>query len=1185
MKHFKDFSYTYESLLPELHENSLYADATERAELLKDKEKVAEAFIFNFVAILGLLNASTHTRDLSIMRRYFMSDKKVMLANISDDNNDLSLAVKLASEAGFFKTELTVTQITRFLAKLKLGQITSVDSKILAGWLQGLKPEFIRYLKDPQVRAAVADFIKDGGETIDVSSISVLMKKKMRKLEMGGEFVPFARKFKLVERTPQQVASDAGTAPVISNDTVTQKVKADPVVSKSKDSFSAKEIPGQVSTAVKDPEPAELPKFVWTRKIQQSTLFSPSVGFLDIGSSIFEKTLMKNNLNIRNYKFTDEEKEYLKKLYNDIKPDLSELYPLNMSSVSGKITELTNKINSYGVLENNITPLEMASYLGNSSDYKFNARKLILIAFKHENNFEIVLADVSSGYSSPTVKDLYIAFDIIENAKLGYKNQLVEKLIKNMSIRNILDEYLFNVQENLRRRDSEPFKLCTIFLMKCAVEGYDLRNVFDKLEESKSYYGIGRMLENLVAFLRGADGYKAASAPTVLFGIDLHRILDKLTNDLENYKFSDQDMWILKNAGFDDYADSKRKDDILFPALESRYKADLLQNGYENSLLAKDKIIHTYNMLRNARNLNAILEDFGSNLIEFTEKFPDDVNLIEIQIESQGIDSLSENEIENFITRKFVSSASKIKDNTLTPDELVKSDTFAVNAIQTCTEYFRKSNDPSKIGNVLISIMSKNPAIYDKPHRFKSIMKLFPKMDKDEIVKLTKLARDNNYKNFFDPSYYKDTGRRAEKDEFVAIFTGLLNDSIGTEVEDYMSDILETMPGGVIGKIRNTLVGVNKLVEEVNTGEIKTFGTIDDKRLKIMLSMNDINFASIVTSDIGRKKKGERWSEYFKRAKESQGKSGKSLGDEKVTEYQTDLKQLTKTYNQSFRSGRHGDVFTKINKTYNSSIEFPEFAGFRKNNFGDGTITPAFHGTGGIAATMILRYGFKVIKSTDASVVGRMLGDGIYFSNKLDKAMQYVGNSGYGRNYGSKGYILEVDNTLGQLDKTGRNGPDYRVMGLGGDNIRSPEWCVRDPKKQLAIRKVYEVELASKNSLDRYLNESKDDGVHSFKQYIMENKLMNMSSNVVAFTFRDGLIPIFTAGDEKLELEFVDFEEALATGQIPKEYIDYSAQGPVVVFEGTKEHKIFDIRFAEAMNGEEYRLYEQYFREKILKVK
>ena len=48
---FKDFIFSYETLEKELTENSIYANATERADLLKDKEKVADAFVFNFIGI------------------------------------------------------------------------------------------------------------------------------------------------------------------------------------------------------------------------------------------------------------------------------------------------------------------------------------------------------------------------------------------------------------------------------------------------------------------------------------------------------------------------------------------------------------------------------------------------------------------------------------------------------------------------------------------------------------------------------------------------------------------------------------------------------------------------------------------------------------------------------------------------------------------------------------------------------------------------------------------------------------------------------------------------------------------------------------------------------------------------------------------------------------------------------
>ena len=45
---------------------------------------------------------------------------------------------------------------------------------------------------------------------------------------------------------------------------------------------------------------------------------------------------------------------------------------------------------------------------------------------------------------------------------------------------------------------------------------------------------------------------------------------------------------------------------------------------------------------------------------------------------------------------------------------------------------------------------------------------------------------------------------------------------------------------------------------------------------------------------------------------------------------------------------------------------------------------------------------------------GRMLGNGVYFSNILTKALQYVGDDGYTRQSGTLGYILEMKAYIGQ---------------------------------------------------------------------------------------------------------------------------------------------------------------------------
>ena len=152
-------------------------------------------------------------------------------------------------------------------------------------------------------------------------------------------------------------------------------------------------------------------------------------------------------------------------------------------------------------------------------------------------------------------------------------------------------------------------------------------------------------------------------------------------------------------------------------------------------------------------------------------------------------------------------------------------------------------------------------------------------------------------------------------------------------------------------------------------------------------------------------------------------------------------------------------------------------------------------------------------------------------------------------------------------------------MGLGGDSIRSPEWCVRDVKKQTAITKVYEIELIDGKSFKTLINE---DGTMGFKEYIKENIQLSGKNNMMTFVFRDGMIPIF---DAEGEVTFHDFEDALRDNLIPTGNIDYSAQGPVVVF--TKAHKTigYDVRFAEAMIGDEYAAYKKAFMETILKLK
>ena len=145
-----------------------------------------------------------------------------------------------------------------------------------------------------------------------------------------------------------------------------------------------------------------------------------------------------------------------------------------------------------------------------------------------------------------------------------------------------------------------------------------------------------------------------------------------------------------------------------------------------------------------------------------------------------------------------------------------------------------------------------------------------------------------------------------------------------------------------------------------------------------------------------------------------------------------------------------------------------------------------------------------------------------HFSNIISKAMQYIGDSGYAKTHGAIGYILEMEAVLG------KHITNYRVAGTSGrDNIRSPEWAVFSPNRQLRIVKAYKVKLVSnaliKNfkkkhpkavSEDRYFGHLK-----KFKELFMEQKITG--NNAINYTFQEGEVPI----NKKKTIDFDKFAE------------------------------------------------------------
>jgi len=94
-----------------LRENTLYTDATSKQTFVTDEKAMMSAFMFNFV---GMLIGYNIIKDKQRAHTYFKNDLKLQLNNISDENNNMSLIIKLLDDKGAFKSSTTAAQITRF---------------------------------------------------------------------------------------------------------------------------------------------------------------------------------------------------------------------------------------------------------------------------------------------------------------------------------------------------------------------------------------------------------------------------------------------------------------------------------------------------------------------------------------------------------------------------------------------------------------------------------------------------------------------------------------------------------------------------------------------------------------------------------------------------------------------------------------------------------------------------------------------------------------------------------------------------------------------------------------------------------------------------------------------------------------------------------------------------------------
>ena len=294
---------------------------------------------------------------------------------------------------------------------------------------------------------------------------------------------------------------------------------------------------------------------------------------------------------------------------------------------------------------------------------------------------------------------------------------------------------------------------------------------------------------------------------------------------------------------------------------------------------------------------------------------------------------------------------------------------------------------------------------------------------------------------------------------------------------------------------------------------IQPIEKLTQARIQQVLRFNNV---SIKLGPGMRRKKNESLKPYLNRIRKNTHllDASEPLHIDKIEESEEQLEIKSAEY-MKYYNFNHGNTAIEFLESFNVDMVNDEHKLWVKEH-PTPTVIPAFHGTGSIGASMILRYGFKVLKSSDKSVVGRMLGDGIYVSNIIEKAAQYIGDNGFGRTRGTIGYILETDCYLGE------KGKHYSSAGTGNDRILSPEYCLFDARSQIKIVKAHKVRMTSKNHIKSLKNKYKDQlkDSHYFDRYehLLESK---QPDNLITYIWYDGNV---IDHNEKL-MPFEDFED------------------------------------------------------------
>jgi hypothetical protein len=1128
-------------------ENSLYTTPQEKIDLLADDQKLADAFVFSFLGMLGVYTGATNQKSIL---PYFKNEKKLRPNDIGDSNNDISLIAKLLFDKKVIKTTDQMNQITKFLAKMKMGQITSIDEKYVRDWLSNMKIGFFVQNLSSEVLKIYRTYVNDPNENLERLAYR-LFKIRNKFKDHAGEFIKWGTRAQF-RKIPELDAEYDKT------NTQTAAAPITPVIPKS--------APVNVAIPVIPPKAVanNIPNFPFTEELILKTMRGERIDFSEMPSGSF---YLLDGLIIND--------EYFNKILDEA---------LKLKKIAKNDTAINLFWSNYSKAINRLDDDELVKYFlhileeVNRHTKHVSSPKKLLEIFRSKK--DVIVSNIKKFLDSGRSGS-----DVLENDQFGHliyeiNEEILKKLIDSRSLSDF-DSYISDLRlfSNIFSKKEGGQLLSDLLLI----------HVIDEFEKAKSdnraFKGYYSQISNVwKKFSGGVFYYQPPDVGFTDFS-PTPALYEQLKNVLENFKRATTADITNTFTALLEFINNWDMIKIFGDKLEGDFALLLKQNIKKNNRELASGLIKTIPMFmgndvlaidtRELFGLSKTLLDpsFSDALVEEVKKHPDitsesklaavayrqalyttatsDVLRNRIEDPDKEINwykkSIKELEITNSKDKIWIYKKVFLENMYFDPND--KEDRRK--------EFFLKvlNEIDSEYKNSDINVSAGQGFGADRRQIFNFLSSLDKSLTLD-VVRPIVDHPNGPIAKLFSKEAFKGL-KREEKTEVIEFFTNIFFDHADSN-PDLIDKIYESLDPYQQGKIREKMTSFEVMGESFETGTISFLEKLTSTRIKEILSYNNINPADLVADKMPRKSKFDTFTSYNKKVKDAIAIQDIKIPEPKVTDDQLSEKDLAvrnREFIKNNYAGRHGNVYPIIKRSFSVSLpteQYEEFTQRMKNaGIDNENIIPAFHGTGGIGASMILRFGFRVI-TDDKMVSGKALGDGIYFTNKIDKACQYVGNGGHTRRRGTKGYIFQMESQLGKRRQ------HYEAAGLNDGNDRynfiSPEWCVFEPNHQLKIMTAYEVELGT---LDDYNETQKksglSEGIQSFSEFMINEKVKEKPEEQIRFVFYNNQILL----DDR-KIYWADEIESYGNNVRIERVVD----GTAITFLNTKTTETYEIAFA-----------------------